>query len=67
MKKHTPNESFARNTDGYRGIKPSKPSATLIRLDGNPCSEGGNNEKLYSAELATTIYAFYVSRGWSVR
>ena len=36
MKKHTPNESFARNTDGYRGIKPSKPSATLIRLDGNP-------------------------------
>src|ERR1700679_912449 len=37
------------------------------KADESPCSEGGNNKKLYSVELATTIYAFYVSRGWSVR
>src|ERR1700722_14723307 len=29
------------------------------KADESPCSEGGNKEKLYSGELATTIYAFY--------
>jgi hypothetical protein len=34
------------------------------KADENPCSEGGNNEKSYSALLTTTIYAFYTS--WEV-
>ena len=29
----------------------------------NPCSEGGNNEKLYSDELATIVQAFYMLNG----
>src|ERR1700679_3699123 len=30
------------------------------KADESPCSEGGNNEKLYSFELATQIQSFYM-------